>query len=259
MGNDKKENIHSMQRSSSRRKLSAQDFYTPFSGLDQHLLRISPPTSHCPGTLGANTLKRPCHAAAEGPEDEEKLFLEAMADVAPLARTKAERVPPSPPTKVPPRFFAREEAEVHACLTDLVIGEGPFELSYSDEYVDGCLAGLSPRIMKKLRNGDFSYQAYVDLHGCYREQARERVIHFVRESFARKRRCILIVSGRGLNSRDKEPVLKQGLVSWLTRAPLKRLVLAFSCARAYDGGAGAFYVLLRRNEEKGRIITPAVW
>jgi len=112
-------------------------------------------------------------------------------------------------------------------------------------------------VVKKLRNGDFSYQAHLDLHGLNREQALPMVVQFIQRSFVQKRRCVLIVSGRGLNSLEKEPVLKHSLVRWLTHAPLKRLVLAFASARAYDGGAGAFYVLLRRNEANNPILVPA--
>jgi DNA-nicking Smr family endonuclease len=90
-----------------------------------------------------------------------------------------------------------------------------------------------------------------------RIEARAAVTEFVLESFAQGCRCLLIVSGRGLNSQDKEPVLKQNLVIWLTQAPLKRVVLAFASARSHDGGAGAFYVLLRRNQGKVSFCVPA--
>lgn len=146
--------------------------------------------------------------------------------------------------------------EVYTHLVDLVTGDGPFELSCSDEYVEGYVVGLSPEILKKLRNGDFSYQDYVDLHGYNREQAHRLVISFVQGCFDRGRRCVLIVSGRGLNSKEKRPVLKENLVTWLTRAPLKRLVLAFVSARSCDGGVGAFYVLLRRNKGKAPFMNP---
>ena len=33
--------------------------------------------------------------------------------------------------------------------------------------------------------------------------------------------------------------------------------LAFASARSYDGGSGAFYILLRRNEPKTPLVTPA--
>jgi DNA-nicking Smr family endonuclease len=62
-------------------------------------------------------------------------------------------------------------------------------------------------------------------------------------------RCVLVVHGRGLNSKDQVPVLKQRLTTWLSRGSWSRLVLAFTSARACDGGAGALYLLLRRRRE----------
>ena len=228
-----------------------QEFYTPFRVLDQQLAKISRPVA----PKAPVSVPKPPPPAPEKIDDE-RLFLEAMAGVVAIPEEKKGFVPTLPPAKTPPKFFAREESETLADLVDLVTGYGPFELSWSDEYVEGFVAGLSPKILKKLRKGEFSYQDFADLHGLYREQAEAKTVNFMQRSFAKGLRCVLIVSGRGLNSRDKEPVLKTGLVHWLTHAPLKRMVLAFSSARPHDGGAGAFYVLLRRNEGKGKFVTP---
>jgi DNA-nicking Smr family endonuclease len=180
-----------------------------------------------------------------------------MAGVAPLPGGSGKKVPRRPADRDHPRFLAREQIEAYTELVDLVAGEGPFELSYSDEYIDGAVLGISPEVLKKLREGYFSYQDCLDLHGLNRLQARREVRDFITECFAVRRRCVLIIAGRGLNSKDKEPVLKNNLPIWLTRAPLKRMVLAFASARSYDGGWGAFYVLLRKNEGKSPLIMPA--
>ena len=63
-------------------------------------------------------------------------------------------------------------------------------------------------------------------------------------------RCLLIVHGRGLNSKDRTPVLKERLKTWLSRGRASHLVLAFATARPHDGGAGALYVLLRRDRRR---------
>ena len=235
---------------SSQRTSRFHGFYTPFGNLEQHLAQ------HSPKVPGADAKHHP-KPAAECPEDAANAFREAMADVTPLPSDGPSRVPAPPVRRTPPRFLAQEEMEVYTRLVDLVAGDGPFEITFSDEYVDGAVVGLSPEILRKLRKGEFSYREYVDLHGCSRLEAKEKTIHFVKRSFARGFRCILVVCGRGLNSRDKEPVLKQGMVKWLTRARLKRFVLAFASARSCDGGAGAFYVLLRKNEGNAPLITPA--
>ncbi|SPF43767.1 Smr protein/MutS2 [Syntrophobacter sp. SbD1] len=232
-----------------------QGFYTPFRVLDQlfgkifstdeiHLAKFDPVSE-----IHSHTI--------DGEADEDSLFQRAMATVDPLPAEPCKKVPLPPPAREFPRFFARDEIEAFTKLVDLVAGEGPFELSSSDEYIDGAVLGVSPEVLKKLREGYFSHQDYLDLHGLNREQARQEVRAFITECFAARRRCVLIISGRGLNSKDKEPVLKKSLVTWFTRAPLKRVVLAFASARSYDGGWGAFYVLLRKNEGKAPLITPA--
>lgn len=235
---------------SPRRNSSAHGFYTPFANLGQHLAHNSPKTPPI-------QTRHPQKAAAESPEDAERIFRDAMADVTPFPAGGPMKVPAPRRHRTPARFLEQEEMEVYAELVDLVAGDGPFEISHSDEYVDGAVVGLSPEILRKLRRGEFSWREYMDLHGCKREEAKERTIHFVQRSFGRGLRCILIVCGRGLNSKDREPILKEALVKWLTRAPLKRFVLAFASARSCDGGAGAFYVLLRKNEGKAPIVTPA--
>jgi len=256
MNKRKGESLKPMRRPT--RHKPPDGFYTPFQELDQlfgrtfsngpkHLANPEPftekPSAHFP--------------RIKGEADDDTLFLRAMDDVVPMAAEPHTKVPLRPAEREHPHFLAREEIDAYAQLVDLVAGEGPFELSGSDEYIDGAVLGISPKVLKKLREGYFSYQDTLDLHGLNREQAHEEVRRFIMECFAAKRRCVLIIAGRGLNSKDKEPVLKKNLVTWLTRAPLKRVVFAFASARSCDGGWGAFYVLLRKNEGKAPLLTPA--
>ncbi len=247
----KKDRTHRSKPRSPDRSRHAQAFYTPFHGLDQQFPQTISSQNPPPEAKGGSA------GQADHEEDPDLLFRDAMADVKPLRSRKPQPLLLPSVTKNPPRFLAQEDAEVHRHLVELVRGEAPFELWCSDEYVDGAVVGLSPDLIKNLKQGLFSYQDFVDLHGCIREEARQKVNDFVRCSFARRYRCVLIVSGRGLNSREREPVLKQQLVHWLTHAPLRRMVLAFASARSYDGGAGAFYVLLRRKEGKAPFVLPA--
>lgn len=139
-----------------------------------------------------------------------------------------------------------EDAEAYAQLSDLLDGTGTFDISDTDEYIEGIADGLDRRLLSRLRRGDFAIQGHVDLHGLTRDEARIRVEGFLHESRLRSRRCVLIVHGRGLNSKDQIPVLKESVRIWLTRGRIGRQVLAFATARPTDGGAGAVYVLLRR-------------
>ena len=131
-------------------------------------------------------------------------------------------------------------------LSDLVAGDGTLDVADTDEYIEGLAPGVDRRILGRLRRGEFSVQAHLDLHGMLQDPARHAVRRFLVDARARGLRCVLVIHGRGKNSRDKEPVLKKALVRWLSRGGLGKQILAFCTARPTDGGAGAVYVLLRR-------------
>jgi DNA-nicking Smr family endonuclease len=182
-------------------------------------------------------------------ESEEDLFAREMAGVRPLAPQQRARVPKSP-AALAERQTTSPEAEVLAELSDLVAGHGDFDVTDTTEYVEGRAFGLDPRLVRQLRAGAFAYQNHIDLHGMRIEEARSTVDQFFRRSYQEGHRCVLIVHGRGLNSDGGFPVLKNWLIGWLSRGPGARMVLAFTSARACDGGAGALYVLLRRRRQR---------
>lgn len=183
--------------------------------------------------------------ADQPPEDDENLFTEAMSGVEPLS-ARDEPLPPEPRVKMSPTREEQEEAEVMQALRDLVEGEAPLSIQETDEAIEGVVEGFSPRIMAKLRQGEFSVQDHLDLHGYTREEARGKVEAFLLDSIAQGKRCVLIIHGRGHGSKDRIPVLKNALKSWFTRRALSKKILAFSSAQTFDGGAGAVYVLLKK-------------
>ncbi len=176
------------------------------------------------------------------PEADQARFQQEMQGVRPLKRGNYVPVQRG----AAPRPRRDEDAEALAELADLVEGRAYFDISNSDEFIEGIAHGLDRRLLKKLRRGNFSMQSFIDLHGRTRQEAREILPRFIAESRQQRRRCVLIVHGRGLNSKDQVPVLKESLKVWLTRGALSRAVLAFCTARPCDGGAGAVYVLLRK-------------
>ena len=178
-------------------------------------------------------------------EDEAKLFRSAMADVTPLERKKSKAVSGPGHLRPETRSFYSEDLEALAQLGDLVTGRAVFDLVDLDEYLEGYVKGIHPVILTKLRQGRFSVQAYLDLHGLTVREAEEAVQEFIPEAVALGYRCVLLVHGRGLNSKDQIPVLKKRLETILLRGPVRKKILAFTSARPHDGGAGASYVLLR--------------
>jgi DNA-nicking Smr family endonuclease len=186
---------------------------------------------------------------AVAPADDEALMREAFEGVRRLGSPGAERITVEPRVV---RNIVSEDAEVLAELSDLVSGQGNFELTETEEYVEGARVGLDPRLVSELRRGDFSMQGHIDLHGMTQIDAKEALTQFILESVRKGRRAVAVVHGRGLRSPGGRPVLKHATAQWLSHGTIGGYVLAFTSARAYDGGAGAVWVLLRRERQRGK-------
>ena len=172
------------------------------------------------------------------------LWARAIAGAKPIDRgpdTVGPRAPRGPPESV-----YHPDLDAIDALRALVAGDVPFDLSDSDEFVEGRAAGIDVELVRKLRRGEYAVQGHVDLHGLTRGEAKAEVERFLRASRAAGKRCVLVVHGRGMHSKDQIPVLKDALKTWLATNRFGRHVLAFATARPVDGGAGAIYVLLRR-------------
>jgi len=194
--------------------------------------------------------KQPDKPVEKKPEkdeiDENLMFNEAMSGVIPVSADKGEKIAPSGKTKKPGHSLSDDDNEAITHLHNLVAGSIDMDFTFSDEYIDGSISGVSRNIMRKLKRGKLPIQAHIDLHGLTKTDAEAVVRRFLINSHQRGLRCVLIVHGRGLNSRDSIPVLKERLPVWLNRGPARKIVMAFSSAQPYDGGTGAIYVLLRK-------------
>ena len=181
--------------------------------------------------------KKEKHLAVDA---EAELFLQAMGEITPVKANKNRPQVEAP--RLDPVKLANDESEAIAQLAELVSGDGPIELADAE----GAAPGLDPQVLRRLRAGEFARAARLDLHGLLKEPAREAVEKFIVQARNQQQRCVLVITGRGLNSEGQIPVLKQSLPAWLGRGRLARHVLAFCQALPSDGGAGAVYVLLRR-------------
>jgi DNA-nicking Smr family endonuclease len=174
----------------------------------------------------------------------DQLWAEALQGARPIERG-ADRVAPPPPRGAEGEVWHPDLDAIDA-LRALVSGDAPFDLADTDEFIEGRVAGMDQNVVRKLRRGEFAIQGHIDLHGLTRDEAKREVDAFLRSSRAAGKRCVLVVHGRGLHSKDQLPVLKDALRTWLATGRFARHVLAFATARPVDGGAGAIYVLLRR-------------
>lgn len=176
--------------------------------------------------------ERQQHAASDD-------FRSAVAGVTPLiaARRVQTAEPPAPPTA---RKRSEDEQQV---MIDAVSDE--FEIDtilQSDDELSFRRPGIGPDVLRKLRRGDWTIQGDVDLHGCRVDEARELLAGFLREALKAGWRCVRIVHGKGLGSKDRVPVLKGRVRTWLAQ---REEVIAFCQARPAEGGGGALVVLLR--------------
>jgi DNA-nicking Smr family endonuclease len=235
-------------RQASARQSDAALVHRPFSALNR--LAGTPRVTVAPRGRASSPALQP---APTPPANEATLFLDAVVGVKPLDARERERVA-QPAPAFPNREVTHPDAEALAELCDLVTGTAPFDITDSDEYVEGAMVGLDPRLLRRLRAGEFAYQAHLDLHGMTSDEARAEVDAFLTRVHQNGKRCVLIIHGRGRNSKDQVPVLKSKLTTWLARGQSARRILAFTSARACDGGVGAVYVLLRRQRHIKRPI-----
>jgi DNA-nicking Smr family endonuclease len=232
---------------------SPEPFNSPFRDLAK---RVGPLPSAAPPRARAHAPVRATSPPAKATrnqatdESDDQLFEAAVRGVVPIPADERGSVVSRPRSAGVPAVV-RDEAAALAELADLVAGIAAFDISDTDEHVEGMVVGLDPRLLRRLRAGEFAYQSHLDLHGMTADEAKRAVQEFVLRSMVAGHRCVLVVHGRGRNSPDQRPVLKDRMKQWLTHGELGRRVLAFSTARPYDGGSGAMYVLLRR-ERRGK-------
>ncbi len=102
--------------------------------------------------------------------------------------------------------------------------------------------GCGPDLLRGLRRGKWIPQASLDLHGSTLEQARERLDRFLASCLEHDIRCVRVIHGKGIGSRQGEPVLKAAIRQHLCR--LEAVQAWVQCGER-EGGDGALHALLR--------------
>lgn len=104
----------------------------------------------------------------------------------------------------------------------------------------------------KMKRGRLKPEARIDLHGLTLAQAHPALTDFILESAAAERRLVLVITGKGKVRDEFGPiperhgVLRHQIPHWLHSMPLKLYVLQVAQAHVKHGGAGAYYVYLKR-------------
>jgi DNA-nicking Smr family endonuclease len=167
------------------------------------------------------------------------LFQSAVGAVQRLAPSPLADLKPAPPLPIPKQHLLDEAAALQEALSDEVDVSSLLE---TDERLSFRRPGVGPDVTQKLRRGKWTIQRQVDLHGLRTDEARLTLTTFIREAHKQGIRCVRVVTGKGLGSPGKEPVLKDKVHRWLVQ---KAEVVAFVQAQPAHGGAGALVVLLQ--------------
>jgi DNA-nicking Smr family endonuclease len=173
------------------------------------------------------------------PPADVELFRASMSDVTPLPPlAKVEHDLPLP-RPAPAQRLRDERDALEENLSDNIPWDSGIE---AGDELSFARNGIGPQTLKKLRRGHWIVQGELDLHGLTSIEARAMMVEFLNRCQRRGLRCVRIIHGKGLRSKNREPVLKQKVAHWLMQ---RQEILAFCQARQADGGGGAVMVLLK--------------
>jgi DNA-nicking Smr family endonuclease len=165
------------------------------------------------------------------------LFEAAMADVKPLAgrkRAAAKAVIPRPKAEGPLKPRKRSLAALEmTSMPDLTLDDHSFDRDTA----------------RALGRGKLVPQASLDLHGMTLAAAERAVADFLDAAVTQDFRVVLIVTGKGARLEGGRVLggrIRAEFIGWLNRADNRSRVRGVRPAHPRHGGAGAFYVLLRR-------------
>ena len=115
---------------------------------------------------------------------------------------------------------------------------------------------------EKLPNKDFKFSKkktlktrHIDLHGFTLERANITITKFIEDCYQNSVSKIIVVTGKGLHSNvEKDPyvskdlsILKYSVPEYIeNNEELMKKIIEIKDAKIEDGGAGAFYIFLRK-------------
>ncbi len=176
-----------------------------------------------------------------------------------VARTAHALHPEHPVRTEPaPKPVAPEVLRPRAPLSGFRVGEAA-TLKRRDDLaptLEEALAGQTVRMdsaaYRSMTRGRLKPEGRIDLHGMTLAEARPELVRYILNAHAEGRRLVLVITGKGKRKEDPGPIparigaLRHEVPHWLSQPPLRPLVLQVATAHLKHGGAGAYYVYLRR-------------
>lgn len=107
--------------------------------------------------------------------------------------------------------------------------------------------GGDPKADRKAAKGIIPIEARIDLHGLTEPAAHARVMRFILGAREDGLRLVLVITGKGARAGGEgRGVIRARFMDWIETAPLRAAIARVATAKPKDGGAGAFYVFLKR-------------
>ncbi len=112
---------------------------------------------------------------------------------------------------------------------------------------------MDAKAFARMSRGKLQPEARLDLHGLTLAEAQPELIRFILNAQSAGLRLVLVITGKGKAGPDHGPipqrmgVLRHQTPLWLRQPPLGPAVLQIAESHLKHGGAGAFYVYLRRS------------
>lgn len=116
------------------------------------------------------------------------------------------------------------------------------------ELQPGVTDGIDRSTANKFQKGKMLIDGRIDLHGMTQEVAHNALNAFIEDSWRAGKRCVLVITGKGSRADEygRTGLLRERTPQWLSAPRLRNRILAINQAQIQHGGAGAFYVLLKR-------------
>ena len=114
--------------------------------------------------------------------------------------------------------------------------------------------GIDKSTLKKFKREEFKIEDRLDLHGFTADDAYNKVNDFVVSAYNSGKRCIIIITGKGLTVREGDDIftvkgiLKRQVPQWLDMPQLRAMILTYKNPSESLGGTGALYILLKKNK-----------
>ncbi|MDR2778240.1 MAG: Smr/MutS family protein [Rickettsiales bacterium] len=109
--------------------------------------------------------------------------------------------------------------------------------------------GIDRNTDRRLKAGKIKIDMKIDFHGLTSGAARELLLHSVVEAYGGGLKCMLVITGRGLNTSHNVATIKSQLEKWMQMPAISSRVIKYVDATQRHGGRGAVYLLLKTNRK----------